>query len=359
MYNYFILKIFKIMVIINAKKLIGFVLIFMFLNTPLFAQKINIRNIKISYNQLPLLPLDENIKTYSAELSMDVTLKNTDIDKINNQYLKLSGFKRVKEQNDVLIKVTFGKFEYNKGLIKEDVYNINMGKNMPGYYYKVDCIYPVNLSLLNEDGNAIFSQAIIYNERLMKFDYGKWTYSISELDNKLNAEKQELFTDLKNKCDKKALSEIKNILASNFSNIKVSKKIKVASGKGKKVDYSDLESAIRHMEKAFELISSESDSENANTELNKAVKIWENALKESSKSKKARINETVSTMLYYNIAIAYWWMLDFTKAIEYAKKALKFNSSCKKPSSSNEKLIKESIEDMNDYEKRLKVHGKL
>ena len=340
-------------------KLIGFAILFLFFNVLLFAQKPNTKNIKVSYTQLPLQALDESIKTYNSVLSMDVTLENTDIDKLNNQYLKLHGYKKVEDQNDVLINAKFGEFQINKELITKDVYNVNQGKNVTGYYYQISCIYPVNLSLISNNGKTIFEQTIEHNEKLLNFDFEKWTYSTAELDTKLNAEKEELITELKNKCDKKALSESKNILASNFSFLPVTKKIKIASGKGKKLDYSDLDMAIQYMEKAFEMISSESDSKNVNTELNKAIAIWENALKESSGNKKARINETITTMLYYNIGVAYWWMLDFAKAREYSNKALKYNLACSKPSSSNEKLINEAIENMSDYEKRLKVNGKL
>ncbi len=332
----------------------------MFINVFMFAQKADMKNIKVSYTQLPLQPLNESIKTYNSVLSMDITLENTDLDKLSNQYLKLYGYKKVEDQNDVLIiNAKFGEFQFNKELITKDVFNVNQGKNVTGYYYQITCTYPVNLSLISNNGKTIFEQTIKHNEKLLNFDFEKWTYSTAELNTKLNAEKEELFTDLKNKCDKKALSEIKNILASNFSILPVTKKIKIASGKGKNVNYSDLESAIQHMKKAFEMISSESDFEGVNTELNKAIAIWENALKESSGSKKARINETITTMLYYNIGVAYWWMLDFAKAHEYSNKALKYNLACSKPSSSNEKLINKAIEDMSDYEKRLKVNGKL
>ena len=125
------------------------------------------------------------------------------------------------------------------------------------------------------------------------------------------------------------------------------------------MDYSDMETAFQQMEKAFELISSESAQEEVNNELIKATAIWEKALEESSNNNKARINESITSMLYYNIAVAYWWMHNFTKAHEYAEKALKFNETCSKPSSSGEKLIKNVIEDMNDYENRLRINGEL
>ena len=343
----------------NIQKRIGFVALLLFFTVIVFAQKANMRNIKISYTQLPLQPLDESIKTYNSALSMNVTLKNTDIDMLNNQYLKLYGYKKNKDQSDIFINAKFGEFQINKELITNDVYNINRGENVTGYYYKISCEYPVNFSVTDKDGKIILEQGIKHDEKLMNKDFGKWTYSISELDTKVDAKMDKFFTNLKNKCDKEDLSEIKNVLASNFSYLPVTKKIKIASGKGKKFDYSDLESSFQYMEKAFEMISSESASEDVNTELNKAIAIWKNALKESSNNKKARINEPITTMLYYNIGIAYWWTLDFAKAHEYTNKALKYNLACRKPSSSNEKLINKAIENINDYEKRLIANGKL
>ena len=325
----------------------------------MFAQKPDMISIKINYQQLPLQPLEESIVTYNSELSMNVTLENTDLNKLSDRYLKLLGYKKTEDKEDIIIKADFGEFQFNKQLITKDVYNINRGETVKGHYYEIACTYPVSLSLVSKDGSTIFHQTIEHSAKLLNFDFGKWTYSIAELDAKLSAEEKELFTELKNKCDKKALSEIKDELTSNFSTLGVTKKIKIASGKGKKVDYSDLESAFLHMENAIEMISSEFVSEGVNAELNKAIAIWENALSESSGNKKARINEAITTMLYYNIGIAYWWMSDFAKARKYTNKALNHNLASNKPTSSDEKLINKAIEEMSDYEKRLKVHGKL
>ncbi len=347
------------MTLVNIQKRIGIVALLLILSVMAFAQKTDMNNVKISYTQLPLQPLDESIKTYKSVLSMDVTLENTDLNKLKNQYLKLQGYSKSEDQSDILIAVNFEDFQINKELITKDVFNVNQGKNVTGYYYKINCIYPVSLKLTSNDGATIFEQPIEHDEKLLNIDFEKWTYSTSELDSKFNAQQDELFKDLKNKCDKKALTEIKNTLASNFSYLEVTKKIKIASGKGKKMDYSDLESAILNMEKAFEMISSQSAPDDINTELNNAIAVWENALKESSSDKKARINEQITTMLYYNMGIAYWWMLDFTKAFENIEKASKYNSESNKPSSSNKKLIKKVSEEIADYKRRLEVHEKI
>ena len=336
-----------------------FIVLLSFISIGLYAQKLNMNKVKVSYLQLPLQPLNENIKTYNSELNINVTFENTDIEKLRNQYLKLYGYKLIKEEEDVLIQAEFGDFNIDKNLISDDVYNVNQGKNIIGYYYKISCTYPVKLSITTKNGQILFEKNIKHDEKLMNNDFEKWTYSSSELDTKFNNEKTNIINEIKNKCDKKALTEIRDILKSNFSYINVTKKIKIASGKGKKYDYSDLESAVIHVEKAFEMISSKSAQENINTELNKTIEIWNNALKESSNNKKARINNEISTMLYYNIGIAYWWMLDFPKANKYLAQAFEKNANRSTPSKSDDKLIKEVIDQINDYKNRLKIHSKI
>ncbi len=345
------------MINFNIKKLAASLLLILISCVPIFSQKADLKKIAVSYKQLPLIILDESIKSYSSVLNMDISLENTDNDKLNNQYLKLYGFEKVKNQGDILVTANFDEFQINKELVTDDVYNVNQGKNMKGFYYKISCKYPVTISVKSKEGKLLFEQAINHDEKLLNFNFGKWTYSNGELDTKLNAEKNELITKLKSNIDKKALSEIKSCLSSNFSYLPVTKKIKIASGKGKKMDYSDLETACQHMEKAFNTISTDGSQADVNVELEKAIEIWENALKESSDNKKTRINKPITTMLNYNIAIAYWWMLDFIKAKEYAQKALELDKSNEK--SSSEELISEAIDNINDYEKRLKIHGKI
>ena len=323
------------------------------------AQKVSLTKVKVNYQQLPLQPLNENIKTYNSVLDMNVTLENTDNNKLSNQYLKLHGYDKVNEEEDILIQVEYSDFILDNKLIADNVYNVNQGKNVMGYYYELTCTYPVKLTLIAKSNQIIFEKEIKHDEKLMHKDFEKWTYSQSELDIKFNTKKNDLINEIKNKCDKKSLMEIRDILISNFSYYNVNTKIKIASGKGRKIDYSDLESAVLHVEKAFELISSEATQEKIYTELNKAITIWKKALTQSATNKDARINEEISSMLYYNIGIAYWWMFNFEKADAYLNKALEKNAKKSKPSSSDEKLIKEVIETMKDYHNRLKIHHKI
>lgn len=324
----------------------------------LFSQKIDLKGLKVSYIQLPLKPFNDDIKTYQPDLIMKITDEKNELKNLKDQYLVIKGYDK-SDEADITVSAKFGEFKAEKELITKDVYNVNAGKNMTGYHYKVTCVYPIQLTITKKDGQILFEESITHQDQLMTFDFGKWTYSANELENNFNAEKKEKLTDIKNKCDKNALSNIKKILISNFSYAPVKKNIKIAGGKAKKFNYSDLDKAKEHIQTAFDMISDKVKAEKYTEELNKAVSIWENALKESSESKKARINKEISSMLNYNLCIAFWWMHKFDEAIEYAEKALKLNGECQKPSSKYKKLILQTMEDIKDYKKRLNIHDKI
>ncbi|GAI52748.1 unnamed protein product, partial [marine sediment metagenome] len=66
------------------------------------------------------------------------------------------------------------------------------------------------------------------------------------LNNKFNEEQEKLFLEKQEKYIKSALNQAKNTLNSFYGYPEKSEKIKIASGKGKKFNYEDLETAFGH-----------------------------------------------------------------------------------------------------------------
>jgi len=62
-----------------------------------FSQKVTFNNVKVKYTQLPLYPLSEEIKTYEARLVIEIPEEMGKPDQMNNQYLKIQGYKKVKD----------------------------------------------------------------------------------------------------------------------------------------------------------------------------------------------------------------------------------------------------------------------
>lgn len=316
-----------------------------------FAQKVTFDNAKVKYTQLPLYPLPEEIKTYETRLMIELPDEMGKPDQLNNQYLKIQGYKKIKDGGDLIIDLVFGKFRLlGKELITDEVYNINAGENMTGYYYKIHCEYPVTLTVITGNGKEMLKQEVKPDKDLLNFDFGKWEYSTGGLNNKFNEEKEKLLLEKQEKYMKSVLNQVKNRLNSNYGYPEKSKKIKIASGKGKKFNYQDLETAFLHTEKAFEGLTNQNNTDLIHKEFNAAIEIWKKAILESDGGKKSRISPEIKMMLRYNCAVANLWMNIFEKAREDLAEAT--NLVTDKTRSGHQDLLKELKENIEDKEKR-------
>jgi len=316
-----------------------------------FAQKVTFDNAKVKYTQLPLYPLPEEIKTYEARLVIELPDETENPDQLKNQYLKIQGYKKIKEGGDLIIDLVFGKFGLlGKELKTGEVYNINAGENMTGYFYKIHCKYPVTLTVITGNGKEMLRQDVKPDKDPLNFDFGKWKYSVEDLNNKFNEEQGKLFLEKQEKYIKSALNQAKNTLNSFYGYPEKSEKIKIASGKGKKFNYEDLEMAFGHAEKAFEGLTNNNETEVIHQEFNAAIEIWKKAIAESDGGKKSRISPAIKMMLFYNCAVANLWIDNFEKAREHLAEATKMVVD--KTSSSHKKLLEDLKETIEDKEKR-------
>ncbi len=316
-----------------------------------FAQKVSFDNVKVKYTQLPLFPLPEEIKTYEARLVIDIPEEMGKPDQMNNQYLKIQGYEKVREGGDLIIDLVFGKFGLvGKELITDDVYNINAGENMKGYFYKIHCGYPVTLTVITGNGKEMLRQEVKPDKDILNFDFGKWKYSVEDLNNKFNEEQGELLLEKQKKYIKSVLNQVKSTINSNYGYPEKSEKNKIASGKGKKFNYQDLETAFGHTEKAFLSLTNKDNTDLIHQEFNAAIEIWKKAILESDGGKKSRISPEIKMMLLYNCSVANLWMNNFEKAREYLTEATILVTD--KTRSGNQDLLKELTENIEDKEKR-------
>ena len=322
-----------------------------------FSQKVSFDNVKVKYTQLPLYPLSEEIRTYEANLVIEIPEEMGKPDQLNNQYLKIQGYEKVRDRGDLKIDLVFGKFRLvGKELITDEVYNINAGENMKGYFYKIHCDYPVTLTVITVNGKELFRHEVKPDKDILDFDFGKWEYSVENLNKKFNEEQAKLLQEKQEKYIKSVLNQVKNRLNGNYGYPGKSEKIKIASGKGKKFNYQDLEKAYIHTEKAFESFTNKDNAELIHQEFNAAIEIWEKAILESDGGKKSRISPEIKMMLLYNCAVANLWMNNFDKAREDLTEAISLVTD--KTRSGNQDLLEELKENIEDKEKRYLANRK-
>ncbi|MDQ3047100.1 MAG: hypothetical protein M3R27_06090 [Bacteroidota bacterium] len=94
--------------------------------------------------------------------------------------------------------------------------------------------------------------------------------------------------------------------------------------------YDDIKEGMNHAKNGYAVIGKQITYAQGEDYLKKAIDKWETALKESNpKNKKARIDEDVTEMLLMNIAEAYVWLNEFTRAQENITRAQAFKMSSK------------------------------
>ena len=109
------------------------------------------------------------------------------------------------------------------------------------------------------------------------------------------------------------LKEINDFINDNYGFRSVERKTEIFTVKEKKHTYQDYKLAYISASEGYSKLVSE--SEVGFKKLNEAIAMWETALEESDvDNKKARINEKVTLVTYYNLADAYIHTNQFDKA---------------------------------------------
>lgn len=329
-------------------------LIFTFLfSIPGISQRINFQNIKINYIHLPLYPLAPQYKTYQPILNLVLPDDTEEINKLTNQYIKIPGYQKTDDNPDLLIQVTFEEFKIaEKTLHTDDVYNVNAGKNLTGYLYKMKCEYPVILQVSTLAGDELCKMEILPDEKNLNFEFGKWEYSKENLDAKYQNEASQILLEKQHKCISQVLGHIRNLLNSYYGNAVSSEKFKIASGKGKKYNYSDLDNAVEIFQGALDgTVDLITDNKRRKEELQKAIEIWMTRVKKDEKTQeKEGTSQEVLQMLWYNCAIAYLWQNEFNSAREAIAFALEVKHD--KIPKSNLRSINDLAELIPDMERR-------
>jgi len=154
------------------------------------------------------------------------------------------------------------------------------------------------------------------------------------------------------------LSTIREILDSYYGKAKSSERIKIASGKGRKYKYADLEEAIIFVKKAFgETVDLLATNEIRPDELNNAIEIWHTRMgKDHATRQKEGTSPEIYQMLWHNCAVAHLWMTEFNLAREALASA---NEATDDKIPKNQiKMLNELEEKINDLEKRYKANRK-
>ena len=354
------------------------------------AQKLDKKDFAVIYKQMPHKPLPEKVKTYSVKIHPgDISFQFIhykkqmgyfelgsktnygSVEKCENDYLKLPGYERIPTNGDAQIDVYFQKFNVQNLVTKSGKGEFVEGPNQQMvsrtvYFYEFE--YSYNEAVKISAGNDVVFDEVYAKPGMVKAQFGscgdcksadknpRSTFGDSytsqeELDAKFNERfiKDEQIDRVRNR-----LSEVENYLFRYLG--KPFRKIEftLVTGKGKGLDYSDLDTALLKVKQSFDEISKEGDLAKGKAKMTEALAIWQKALGEFSSdggNKKARINEEIAAALQYNCGVAQIWLNNISEANVCLDKAAQTKSG--------NKLAREVRGWLDDYEKRLKANNML
>jgi len=228
-----------------------------------------------------------------------------------NSYLKLEGFNQSIE-SALKITVDLYGFEYTEPQYKSESKKMYNSKTKSNYYknyswYETSYKHPINLKIETPDGQ------ILFNETFSHFSEMKVISTAKTEGSRQNMNRESYIKMLEDKAVTDNLKEINDFINDNYGFRTVQRKTEIFTVKEKKHTYQDYKLAYISASEGYGKLVSE--PEVGIKKLNEAIAMWETALEESDvENKKARINEKVTLVTYYNLADAYIHTNQFDKA---------------------------------------------
>ena len=345
------------------KKLYLFALLFSF---QLSAQNIDDNHVNFNYTQLPLIKVDESLRSYRFEVGTDVEGANSDSAMMYQMRLDLamknyetqmetwlSQMSLLQQQENTTgisqaanypqkpslevvlkplhhtstttasasgIKIS-GFTEGNDGLLVrfllQPIKNVRFSYSKKGegsstkYDYKCSYTLQTKVEVVHPEKGTIYEKTLggTRTKGLGKYkstyDFKKWY-----MNNRAN-----FYTQIESEGRSAAISSTASTIDGQFGYINKSRKAEVYSVKKyKDYDYTDVIMAYNKTSEALMMIGGSRDRSNAYDALDEAREMWLEILQESNlQNRKERINAKISAMIWCNLAEIAVWMADFTQ----------------------------------------------
>jgi hypothetical protein len=287
------------------------------LNIEVFGQKVKTEKITIKQLHIPTTPLPENFKSFGIEF-----ISKTDIVPENKKInLNISGYEKVDYSNaDIIIKIEILDSKTEEKV--EMKVTRSTSSNMQKPITKASAIAKVDIE---------FTTTLVDREKknLHTIEYSNYqdiksnTYKSHEVDisgnsdSKIKSISKHATSQAVNAILNKIEFETQKYLDEHFSFYPENNAFKIATGSGKKYDYTDLNNALKEFKNAAKLYSEFNLNESIEKSFRRCAKIWEDALIENNLT---RISEEIKLALFHNLSVVYYLLEDYDNALNWAEK---------------------------------------
>lgn len=267
--------------------------------------------------------LDEG-KPKGAVIGKDpYVAKIHDANVLANSYIQIPGYTRQPADADVQVTVLLNGFSMVDiaEKTKESKMKINgVETSSTKFYYEISCKHPITLRVQDKTGNIIQESPIeVLNEPVVS--YSAEHKSKDALEKYWYENQNTILRAIDEKLITSNMNIVKDELASRYGYAQVPRATTVINIKDKKVSYDDYNQAFEKATAAYSKLALQDKQAEAAAELEKAVELWNNALKESDpNNKKARVDAKVTAATHLNCAEAYMWLNNFEEAEKHLNK---------------------------------------
>ncbi len=306
-------------------------------STLCIAQKsvtIDRESVPVTYYRIPDEPLDPSYTTYSPDIETrygGLSSTGFSVSSLTDQYLTLSGYKRVNKDGDVLIVASIGDFNVygERTVTRSTKHKDKNGKEVQTYTYAEEVRYslPISMKVSDKklktlDDESIFSWS---DERTYTTSYYSTT---SELDSYWRSERISKLSELQREMVKDGFTKISEIINNKYGYRLMKENAHFEMlGKKKHPDYAKYAEAVETIKSAFRLMDANKGLEDIKTSVKPSLDFF-NA-EGSSVRGKSKDAMKLRHINFYNQALAWYWLEDFDQATAFVKELQKFDSKDK------------------------------
>jgi photosystem II stability/assembly factor-like uncharacterized protein len=285
------------------------------------------KNYSVIMNGEQITTLDAILKQCSNEELKNFSIPNQDLISKGalEAYFKLLNIPKVAKNGELSITLTQGetKLLSKKEAINKVSQKVNGERVITEYkYYAFTFNQPCRLRI-NYKGKTIFNDNIGNTKRTEKFGYDSKFTTTAPLEKAYKGVEKKFLRAIRISATAYDMFATRMKLENLGFVVESRRKVNIYSGKGRKLDYSDLDKAQTEAKKALETLNYKQITKIESKELDAAEKIWESyAAQADFENKKAKVNKKVAEGVYNNLITSALYRNNPSRAMDYYQKAI-------------------------------------
>jgi len=279
-----------------------------------WTQELNEKVISVDHLSYAKKPLAASIKSYAINVQGAMSA-DPSFPSIVKSKISIGDLSRVDDINqaDLVVALQTG----NLSIVRKEQGSRKDSQDVLQYYYTISYTLPIKVTLVTKE-KVVLSEEQLYTE---EFTFKTESYADPSALNFMY-----LSEAAANKvCMTKTIEKLQNYLNVNFGSQKTSYAFYLFTAKGKKLNYDQLNEALKTVKAIFKNDVVKKLSPEQATQLKGVESVWKNELNQAdTMNTAARINAEVYYGLNFNLAFASLWLGNFDDASRYLELAKLF-----------------------------------